>query len=296
MHSGLLLAVVMKVVRLLMLGKFMFGRVPGDRRREILAVHPEQSVVGRWSSITTMKMMVLSSGEEPRARKEFKLHTQSEEKNWIRCQQRLPSFFYETLSCLPQADTTLTERSLSPFSSIRNTTGLKEKPNTTQKEIRPTSIFLLLLLPQCPTPSWHANVNKEIVVAVVAAVSFSFSYLPGGLPSSRTILERRVFVFFLKITAAAIQMHPSRRNRREPQRTSTGGGGGRGTKERSQEREANYSLGAIVYSCREENFPPQISRSSPPQTGSSRIQPTTVACRATNGKVSKLVLSTVSFT
>lgn len=203
----------------------MFGRVPGDRRREILAVHPEQSVVGRWSSITTMKMMVLSSGEEPRARKEFKLHTQSEEeKNWIRCQQRLPSFFYETLSCLPQADTTLTERSLSPFSSIRNATGLKEKPNTTQKEIRPTSIFLLLLLlPQCPTPSWHANVNKEIVVAVVAAVSFSFSYLPGGLPSSRTLLERRVFVFFLKITAAAIQMHPSRRNRREPQRTSTGG-------------------------------------------------------------------------
>lgn len=276
----------------------MFGRVPGDRRREILAVHPEQSVVGRWSSITTMKMMVLSSGEEPRARKEFKLHTQSEEEKKL---DSLPAassfvFFYETLSCLPQADTTLTERSLSPFSSIRNATGLKEKPNTTQKEIRPTSIFLLLLLPQCPTPSWHANVNKEIVVAVVAAVSFPFSYLPGGLPSSRTLLERRVFVFFLKITAAAIQMHPSRRNRREPQRTSTRGGGGRGTKERSQEREANYSLGAIVYSCREENFPPQISRSSPLQTGSSRIQPTTVACRATNGKVSKLVLSTVSFT
>lgn len=152
-------------------------------------------------TITTMERAVLSSGEEPRGgERNFELpHTQyQKETGFAASSVFLLMKHFLVYLLVKQTHDTQRERSLSPFSSIRNARRpdwrKTKHTNTTQKENRPTSIFLVLL--QCPAPSpcstvlcsWHANVNKENV-----AVSCLLLLLLADTSGT----ARRVFVFFL---------------------------------------------------------------------------------------------------
>lgn len=203
-------------------------------------------------TITTMNRAVLSFGEESRGReRNFELlHTQyQKETGFAASSVFLLMKHFLVYLLVKQTHDTQRERSLSPFSSIRNARRpdwrKTKHTNTTQKENRPTSIFLVLMQPQCPTPSpfsavhcsWHANVNKENV-----AVSCLLLLL-----ADTSGTARRVFVFFLHDNCSS-NLNASITTTAEPNTTSqTAGGQRNGAGQKSSL--SIYSLGAaIVYS------------------------------------------------